>query len=76
MVLVGFDECMPQVHGSRTRFPRRQTVRSNRIDDFGLLLEGFNLQTYDGDWYRRESGNMWRMNTQARYEAVEKSSLD
>ena len=46
------------------------------MDDFGLFLEIVNLQASEGDWYRREFGNMWIMNTQVRYEAVEKSSLD
>ena len=75
LVLVGFDESMHQVHGSRTRVPRRRTVRSNCMDDFGLLPATVNLQTTEGDWYRKEFGNMWRMNTQVRDEAVEKASL-
>ena len=45
LVLVGFDEYMHQVHGSRTHIPRRRTFRSNHMDDFGLLLARVNLQT-------------------------------
>ena len=75
LVLVGFDESMHQVHGSRTRVPRRRTVKANRMDDFGLLPATVNLQTTEGDWYRKQFGNSWRMNTQVRDEAVEKSSL-
>ena len=36
LVLVGFDDHMHQVHGSRNRVARRQAVRSNCMDDFGL----------------------------------------
>ena len=46
------------------------------MDDFGLFPARFNLQTYKGYCYKREFGNMWRMNTQLIYEAFEKSSLD
>ena len=49
LVYAGFDEYMHQVHGSRIRVPRRRTVRSNRIDDFGLLPERVNLKTSEGD---------------------------
>ena len=75
-VLVGFDDYMHQVHGSRTSVPRRRTVQSNHMGDFGLFLARVNLQTSEGDWCRREFGNMWRMNTQVRYEAVNIASLD
>ena len=76
LVLVGFDEYMHQEHGSITRVPRRRTVRSNCMDDFGLFPERVNLHTYERDWYRRYSGNICRMNTQVRYKPFEKSSLD
>ena len=46
------------------------------MDDFALFLARVNVQTSEVDWYRREFGKMWRMNTQVKYEAVEKSSLD
>ena len=45
------------------------------MGDFGLLPARANLQTNEGDWHRREFGNMWRMNTQVRDKAVEKASL-
>ena len=53
LVLVGFDEYMHHVHDSRTHVPRRRTVRSNRMDYFGIFPEIFNLKTSEGDWYRR-----------------------
>ena len=71
LVLAGFDDGMHQVHGSRTQVPRRRTVRENRMDSFGLLPERTNLQTSEGDWYRREYGNLWRMDQQVRDEAME-----
>ena len=76
MFLVGFDEYMHQVHGSRTHVPIRRKIRSNRMNNFGLLPERVNLQKSEGDWHRRDFGNMWRINAQVRYEAVEKASLD
>ena len=45
------------------------------MDDFGLFLERVNLHTSWVDWYRREFGDMWRMNTQVVDESVEKSSM-
>ena len=45
------------------------------MDDFVLLPSIINLQKFERDWYRKEFGKMWKMNTQVRDEAVEKASL-
>ena len=75
LVYAGFDEYMHQVNGSRIWVPRQRTVRSNCMDDFGLLPERVNLQTSEGDWYRREFGNVWWMNAELIDKATERSGL-
>ena len=70
-----FDDHMHQVHGSRTRVPRSRTVRSNRMDDFEYSIVRPNLQTTEGDWYRREFANLWKMNVQVRDDAMDKAGL-
>ena len=75
LILAGFDDNMNQVHGSRTRVPRRRTVRSNNTDDSLYSVAMQNLQTSEGDWYRREYGNLWSMNVQIRDEALDKAGL-
>ena len=74
-VLAGFHDLMHQVHGSRTCVPTRRTVRSNYMDELGLLPPRVNLQTTEGDWYRREFGNMWRMNEKVRDQALDRAGL-
>ena len=49
LILTEFDEHMHQVFGSRTRVPRRRTVKSNQMDDFEYLQRS-NLQTTEEDW--------------------------
>ena len=75
LVLAGFDDQMHQVHGSRTRVPRRRTVWSNHMDSFGLLPSRSSLQTTEGDWHRKEFGNTSQMDEQARDEATERAGL-
>ena len=75
LIFAGFDDSMYQVHGSRTRVPRRRTVRSNHMEDSLYLVARQSLQTTEGDWYRREYGNLWSMNAQIRDEAVGKAGL-
>ena len=57
LVCVGFDDHTHQVHRTRTQVPRRCTIRSSCIDGLGLLSPRVNLQTSEGDWYRREVEN-------------------
>ena len=75
LVYAGFDEYTHQVHSSRIRVPRQRTVRSNCMDDFGLLPERVNLQTSEGDWYRRDFGNVWCMNAEVRDKATERAGF-
>ena len=72
LLLVGFDDDMHQVLGTRVRAPRRRTVRSNQNDDFEYTSTRQSLQTTEGDWYRREYGNLWRMKDGIRDLAMEK----
>ena len=58
LVLTEFDDQMHQVYGSRTRVPRCRTVRSNMRQEFEYSLPRSDLQTTEGDWYRREFGNL------------------
>ena len=57
MVLVDFE--MYQVTDRVTRVPRTRTVQARRMDIFGLLPNRSNLQTTEGDWYKKELGNIW-----------------
>ena len=52
LILTGFDKHIHQVIGTRTRAPRQQTVRSNRMQDFQYSSGRESLQTTEGDWYR------------------------
>ena len=54
----GFD--MTQVTGARTRVPRSRTVRA-RNDPEGYAAPQLNLQTREGDWFRRDFGNVYTM---------------
>lgn len=71
LLLAGFDNDMHQVVGSRVRAPRRHTVRPNQYDDFEYTSRA-SLQTTEGDWYRREYGNVWRMKDGIRDMAMER----
>eukprot|EP00957_Ditylum_brightwellii_P028002 2114995-Ditylum_brightwellii.AAC.1 len=62
---------MHQVLGMRTRAPRECTIRSNCMEDSQYSSGRDSLQTTEGDWYRRECGNIWKMNDQVRDEAIE-----
>ena len=75
LIYVGFDDNMHQVHGSRTRVPRRRTIRSNRTENSLHSVARQSLQTTEGDWYRREYGNLWSMNVQVRDQAMDKAGL-
>ena len=66
------DEHINQVLGSRVRAPRQRTIRSNRMDDFDYSSARSNLQTTEGDWFRREFGNVWRLNESVRDMAIER----
>jgi hypothetical protein len=62
LILTGFDKNMHQVYGTRARVPRQRLVQSSRIDDFEYS-EGTRstMQTTQGEWYRKEYGNVWRL---------------
>ena len=72
LLLVVNEGDMHQVLGSRVRAPRRRTVRSNQSDDFEYTSTRASLQTTEGDWYRREYGNLWRMKDSLRDLAMER----
>ena len=55
--------------------PWRRTVRSNNTDDSLYSVAMQNLQTSEGDWYRREYGNLWSMNVQIRDDALDKAGM-
>ena len=75
IVLSGFDDHMHQVHGSKMHVPSPQTLHSNWMDMIGLLPTRVSLQTTERDWYRREFGNLWRMDETIRDDAVERVDL-
>ena len=74
LIHAGFDDNMHHVHGSRTRVPRRRTFRSNRREEYRYVGRQ-SLQTSEGDWYRREYGNLWSMNIQVRNDAMGRVGL-
>jgi hypothetical protein len=57
--LIVLGEHITQVIGANVRVPRWRNVLSTRIDEFEYS-ERDNLQTTEGDWYRREFWSMWR----------------
>ena len=73
LVLADFD--MHQVTGRVTCVPRTRSVRAHHMDAFGRLSSRSNLQTTEGDWYRREFGNVWQMDEQVRDKATEAASM-
>jgi hypothetical protein len=54
------DEQVVRVLGMNVRVPRRRNVRSNQSDDFEYSARS-SLQTSEGEWYRREFGNLYRL---------------
>ena len=60
LLWTGIDDNMHQVLGTRVRVPRRRTTRSNQMDDFEYTTRQ-SLQTTEGNWCRREYGNLWIM---------------
>ena len=64
------NEQIVRVVGMNVRVPRRRRVRSNQMDDFEYSTRQ-NLQTTEGEWYRREFGNLYRLSDSVRDEAME-----
>ena len=60
LLVVAHDEHMTRVLGNIFRVPRRRAVRSNQSDDFEWTTRQ-NLQTSEGEWYKREYANAYRM---------------
>ena len=63
---------MHQVYGTRARVPRQCSVQSSRMDDFEYS-EGTRstMQTTQGEWYRKEYGNVWRLDDAVQNETLE-----
>jgi hypothetical protein len=62
LVLGGFD--MVQIVGNAVRVPRQRTIQS--WNEFGYNISQQNLQTREGDWYRREFENVYRLSEEVR----------
>ena len=73
VILTDFDEHMHQVFGSRTRVPCCRNVRSNQMDDFDYS-QRINLQTSEGYWYRKEFGNLCRVNVEIHEDALDREA--
>ena len=58
LVMGGFE--MIQSAGNMARVPRQRNVRQ-RNDEFGYAAPQLNLQTREGDWYRNEFGNVYKL---------------
>ncbi len=56
---------MVQIIGNAVRVLRQRTIRS-RNDEFGFNIPQQNLQTREGDWYRKEFGNAYRLSQEVR----------
>ena len=70
LILTGFT--MHQVYGTSIRVPRQRSVRSNRMADFEYDTGARRtLQTTEGEWYRSEYGNRWRLDDQLRDKLLE-----
>jgi hypothetical protein len=63
LVLVGFD--MVQIVGIAVRVPRQRRIQS-RNDEFEYNIPQQNLQTREGDWYRKEFGNVYRLSEEVK----------
>ncbi len=62
LVLGGFD--MVQIVGNSVKVLRQRTIQSR--NEFGYNNPQKNLQTKEGDWYRREFGNVYRLSEEVR----------
>jgi hypothetical protein len=56
---------MVQIVGNSVRVPRQRTIQS-RNDEIGYNIPRQNLQTREGDWYRKEFGNVYRLSEEVR----------
>jgi hypothetical protein len=63
LVMGGFD--MVQTVGRSVRVPRQRTVRT-RNDEYGYAHPTLNLQTREGDWFRREHPNTYTLSEDVR----------
>ena len=62
LVLGGFD--MVQIIGNAVRVAQQRTIQS--WNEIGYNIPQQNLQTREGDWYRREFGNVYRLSEEVR----------
>ena len=69
LLCTGFENGMHQVEGEKVRDPRQRTVRSYQRDDFEYSIP--RLQTTEGEWHKRESENVWKMDEAVRDKAIE-----
>jgi hypothetical protein len=65
---------MVQTLGSSVRVPRQRSVRTRR-DDFGYAAPLINLQTREGDWFRRECPNIYTLSERDRDRGIACCSL-
>ena len=66
----GFE--MTQVVGARANVPRSRSVRYRRKDDEnGYAVPRLNLQTREGDWFRRDFGNIYQIDDVDRNRGLE-----
>ena len=71
LILAGFE--MDLVVGTRTRVPRTRNVRDEY--DYGYSVARMNLQTREGDWFRRYFGNVYKMNETVKSVGLSKIGL-
>ncbi len=64
---------MDLVVGTRTRVPRTRNVRDEY--DYGYSVARMNLQTREGDWFRRYFGNVYKMNETVKSVGLSKIGL-
>ena len=66
----GFE--MTQVVGARANVPRSRSVRNRRKDgENGYAVPRLNLQTREGDWFRRDFGNIYQIDDVDRNRGLE-----
>jgi hypothetical protein len=63
LVLGGSD--MVQIVGNAVRVPQQRTIQIQN-DECGYNIPQQNLQTREGDWYRKEFGNVYRLSEEVR----------
>jgi hypothetical protein len=56
---------MVQIIGNAVRVPQQRTIQSQN-DEFGYNIPQQNLQTREGDWFRIEFGNVYRLSEEVR----------